>query len=139
MQWDVSVIASVVPFRSSVIVPLIPGLTPKATGDAPAEAAPLAESSPETLAVVQATLNEQLATLYTSLPTHTALIIFTGHSDPRRMASLNTRKAAFETTIKSGKKAEEIDKSEWWTTSDGRVLEEEVEKTKRGLLFLGIK
>ena len=55
------------------------------------------------------------------------------------MASLNARKVAFESAIKSGKKAEEMDRSEWWTASDGRALEEEVEKAKRGLLFLGIK
>lgn len=55
------------------------------------------------------------------------------------MASLNVRKVTFESAIKSGKKVEEIDRSGWWTASDGRELEEEVEKAKRGLLFLGIK
>lgn len=108
-------------------------------GDAPAVVAPPSEASPEALAAVQETLNERLAALYTSLPARTALVIFTGHSDPRRMASLNARKVTFESAIKNGKKAEEIDRSEWWTASDGRELEEEVEKAKRGLLFLGIK
>jgi RNA exonuclease 1 len=55
------------------------------------------------------------------------------------MASLNARKSAFESAIRGGKKAEEIDKADWWTASDGRELEEEVEKAKRGLLFLGVK
>ena len=32
-----------------------------------------------------------------------------------------------------------MDRSEWWTASDGRALEEEVEMTKRGLLVLGIE
>ena len=76
--------------------------------------------------------------LYASLPARTAVVIFTGHSDPLRMASLNARKAAFESAIKSGKQAEEMDRSEWWTASDGRALEE-VEKAKRGLFFRGIK
>lgn len=115
------------------------GLTPKATADAPIVVAPPTETSPEALAAAQATLNEQLVTLYTSLPARTAVVIFTGHSDPRQMASLNARKVAFESAIRSGKKAEEINRSEWWTASDGRELEEEVEKAKRGLLFLGIK
>ena len=97
------------------------------------------EASPETLAAAQAALNAHLVMLYTSLPARTAVVIFTGHSDPRRMASLNARKVAFESAIKSGKKAEEMDRSTWWTASDGRALEEEVEKAKRGLLFLGIK
>ena len=32
-----------------------------------------------------------------------------------------------------------MDRSEWWTTSDGRAEEEEVEKAEYGLLFWGIK
>ena len=115
------------------------GLTPKSTADAPAVVVSPTEASPEVVAAAQVTLNEQLTALYASFPARTALVIFTGHSDPRRMASLNARKAAFESAIKSGKKAEEMDRSEWWTASDGRELEEEVEKAKRGLLFLGIK
>ena len=62
----------------------------------------------------------------------------TRYSDPRRMASLNARKVAFESAFKSGEKTEKIDRSEWWTTSDGRALDEEVEKAKCGLFF-GIK
>ena len=74
--------------------------------------------------------------LYASLPTRTAVVIFFGHSDPLQMASLNVRKVAFESAIKSGKKAEEMDRSEWWTASDGRALEE-IEKAKRGFFFWG--
>ena len=116
------------------------GLTPKTTGaDTPVVPITPAEPSPIVLANAQATLNNQLITLYASLPSRTAFIIFTGHSDPRRMASLNARKSAFETAIRSGKNAEDMDKADWWTASDGRELEEEVEKAKRGLLFLGVK
>ena len=46
------------------------------------------------------------------------------------MASLNACKVAFESAMKSWKKAEEMDCSEWWTASDGRALEEEVERAK---------
>jgi len=125
--------------RFTGIADVMGWLTPKATADAPVVVAPPTEASPEALATAQATLNAQLVTLYASLPARTAVVLFTGHSDPRRMASLNARKVAFESAIKSGKKAEEMDRSEWWTASDGRALEEEVEKAKRGLLFLGIK
>ena len=55
------------------------------------------------------------------------------------MVRLNARKSAFENALKSGKKLEEIEKDTWWTTVNGRELEEEVEKAKRGLVFLGIK
>ncbi|KAI9571566.1 hypothetical protein HD554DRAFT_2168835 [Boletus coccyginus] len=114
-------------------------LTPKATADAPTVVVPPTEASPEALDAAQAALDAHLVTLYASLPVRTALVIFTGHSDPRQMASLNARKVAFESAIKGGKKAEEMDRSEWWTASDGRALEEAVEKAKRGLLFLAIK
>ncbi|KAF8554778.1 hypothetical protein OG21DRAFT_1603312 [Imleria badia] len=52
-----------------------------------------------TLAAAQGALNVHLVALYTSLPARTA-VIFTGHSDLRRTASLNTRKVAFESAIK---------------------------------------
>ncbi|OJA19892.1 hypothetical protein AZE42_12716 [Rhizopogon vesiculosus] len=115
-------------------------LTPKTTAaETPVVPITPGEPSPIVLANAQATLNNQLITLYASLPPRTAFIIFTGHSDPRRMASLNGRKSAFESAIRSGKNAEDMDKADWWTASDGRELEEEVEKAKRGLLFLGVK
>ena len=109
---------------------------PKATADAPVMVAPPTEASPEALAIVQATLDAQLVTLYASLPARTAVVMFTGHSDPRRMASLNARKVAFESAITSRKKAEKIDRPEWWTAIERRALEE-VEKAKRGMLFWG--
>ena len=74
---------------------------------------------PKILATAPATLDAQLVTLYASLPARTAVVIFTGHSDLRRMASLNAHKVAFESEIKSGKKAKKFERSEWWTASDG--------------------
>ena len=59
-------------------------------------------------------LDAQLVTFYTSLPARTAVVILTGHPDPRRIASLNARKVAFESAINSGKKAENMDRPEWW-------------------------
>ena len=84
-------------------------------------------------------LDAHLRQLYQALPPRTALIIFTGHSDPRRMAALNVRKSAFENAVRSAKSSEELAPEVRWTSADGRALEEEVEKAKRGLLFLGIK
>jgi RNA exonuclease 1 len=55
------------------------------------------------------------------------------------MVFLNARKYAYENALKTGKKPEGIDKDMWWTTSDGRELEEVVELAKRGLMFLCIK
>jgi RNA exonuclease 1 len=55
------------------------------------------------------------------------------------MAALNVRKSNFEAAIRSGKSAEQLGPDVRWSSADGRDLEEEVEKAKRGLLFLGIK
>lgn len=55
------------------------------------------------------------------------------------MSTLNARKTVFENAIRAGKKAEEMERETWWTSGDGRELEEEVERAKRGLLFLCLK
>ncbi|KAI0742256.1 hypothetical protein C8Q80DRAFT_1109102 [Daedaleopsis nitida] len=125
-------------------------ITPKATGDAsvtdttaaPASAAassPPESQSPADLQAVLVALDAQLRTLYAALPARTAFVIFTGHADPRRMAALNARKTAFEGALRMGGRADELGPEARWTSADGRELEEEVEKAKRGLLFLGVK
>lgn len=88
---------------------------------------------------ILSTLDSQLRALYAVLPARTALILFTGHSDPRRMVELNARKAAFESALRLAKNAEETGPENRWTAADGRELEAEVEKAKRGLLFMSVK
>ncbi|OBZ74580.1 hypothetical protein A0H81_05096 [Grifola frondosa] len=126
--------------RFTALADALGWITSKSSGDAAAEpvVAAAASSERDTRAVL-ASLNSQLQQLYAALPPRTALIIFTGHSDPRRMAELNARKATFENALRSGKTLEDVGKESRWTSADGRELEEEVEKAKRGLLFLGVK
>lgn len=112
------------------------GTTPKATPDTPPPP-PTPPPTQEVLNETLQTLNNHLMTIHASLPPRTAFIIFTGHSDPRKMAALNARKAQFETALRSGKAPEELDVR--WTAADGRDLEEAVELARRGLLFLGVK
>ncbi|KAK0209032.1 ribonuclease H [Desarmillaria ectypa] len=112
--------------------------TPKQSSDSPpSESAP--PPSAAQLGAVLDVLNAHLKALHSALPSRTALIIFTGHSDPRRMAALNARKAAFETAIRSGKLSDALQPEERWTAAHVRELESAVEMTKRGLLFLGVK
>lgn len=129
--------------RSYFHVDLPLGVTPKASADQPTVPPPSTiEPPPSTaeLAPVLTTLNAHLKALHAGLPPRTALIIFTGHSDPRRMSILNARKIAFESALKSGKTPEEIRPlGLTWSATDGRDLEEAVELARRGLLFLGIK
>jgi len=100
--------------------------------------------TPEELAPVLTALNAHLKKLHAALPSRTALVIFTGHSDPRRMSALNVRKNAFESALKSGKTPEEVGSGAGgmglrWTAADARDLEEAVEVARRGLVFLGVK
>ncbi|KAI6021580.1 hypothetical protein BKA83DRAFT_4284172 [Pisolithus microcarpus] len=93
-------------------------VTPKSTTDVPALPKSFVEPTPEALLAAQTKLNSHLATVVRFVT-------------PTRMSVLNARKSAFESAIRN--------RSEWWTAADGRELEEEVERAKRGLLFLGIK
>ncbi|KAH9922386.1 uncharacterized protein B0H18DRAFT_1018161 [Fomitopsis serialis] len=113
-------------------------VTPKTGVDSIPDSDPT-PATPADMNEVLSTLNSHLVRLYAALPPRTAVIIFTGHSDPRRMSELNARKSTFETALRQGKSLDDIGKESWWTTVDGRELEEEVEKAKRGLLFLGVK
>lgn len=118
------------------------GITNKGTGEAATDlgssTTPVV-SDPVDLAPVLSKLDSQLKQLYNTLPPRTAVIIFSGHADPRRMSALNARKSSFESALRGGKGMEELSSELRWTSADGRALEEEVERAKRGLLFLGIK
>ncbi|KAI1782813.1 ribonuclease H-like protein [Ganoderma leucocontextum] len=102
-------------------------ITPKATGDA--SLMPITQTSRgvEALLETMKALDGQLRELYGALPARTAVVIFTGHADTRRMAELN-----------GSRNVGELEKEARWTSADGRQLEE-VQKAKRGLLFLEIK
>ena len=84
-----------------------------------------------------AELNSRLSRIYDALPPRTALVVFTGHSDPKKMAKLNGRKAAFEIAFRMGMPPTSGPAT--WTTQDRRDLESEVELAKKGFLFLCIK
>ncbi|KAI0061326.1 ribonuclease H-like protein [Artomyces pyxidatus] len=96
------------------------------------------ERAPASLRDVLAALDGHLAGLHAALPPRTAFIVFSGHSDPRRMSALNAKKNAFETALRAGRTGEEVD-SEMWSSREARELEEEVEKAKRGLVFVSVK
>lgn len=129
-------------FQLNVILPLpLTGISNKNALD-PVLAAPSAGASPKPppdISAILNTLDSQLKTLYAALPARTALVLFTGHSDPRRMVELNARKSAFESALRLGKTSEDMGADNRWSAGDGRELEAEVEKAKRGLLFMSVK
>ena len=93
-------------------------VTSKATADQPTSlgAAATASMGVEVLpapalaelTLVLTLLNTHLKKVHAALPPRTALVIFTGHSDPRRMSLLNARKNALESALKSERTPEEI-------------------------------
>lgn len=112
------------------------------------------QSSPEPMSVEDNTsateaalssLNSRLSTIWTALPPRTAMVLFTGHGDPRRMVSLQRQKAAWDAAVTRNSAtalhgATPSDNKELtWTVADARSLEEAAELAKRGLLFLAIK
>jgi RNA exonuclease 1 len=100
---------------------------------------PMKEVSKESIDHALSTANTHLATLFASLPKNTAIIIFSGHSDPRPMSQLTARKSRFELAINSGKPSTDLADDEKWTSQHVRELEDAVERAKRGLCFLGVK
>lgn len=79
--------------------------------------------------------NSQIRTFTSSLPPCTALIIYTGCSDPRPLGALNKRKAVWDAKIRSGIMNDAIPEEERWTSKDGEMLEKACEAAKAGLAF----
>jgi hypothetical protein len=90
-------------------------------------------------------LNDHLTTLHAALPPRTALLLFSGHSDPRSMSTLAARRAEYQASQQvkesgSAAAAAEIEGGTvLWSTADDRALEEAVVRARMGLLFVGVK
>jgi len=85
-------------------------VTPKANADQPTSLGATATAAlgvevptPAELASVLMLLNTHLKKVHAAFPPRTALVIFTGYSDPRRVSLLNARKNAFESALKTGR------------------------------------
>ena len=60
--------------------------------------APPEDKSNNALFAAVTNLNAYLTTLHAALPPHTALLLFSGHSDPRSMSTLAARRAEYQTS-----------------------------------------
>lgn len=88
-----------------------------------------------------ANLNTRLSKLHASLPVNTALILISGHGDPRPLAALNERKANFERLYKQvgATGTANLGPDQRWTTEDDRTLGAQAEKARAGMGFFCIK
>ena len=88
-------------------------------------------------------LNNHLTTLHAALPPRTALLLFSGHSDPRSMSTLAARRAEYQVSQQgnqsSSSSAADGGGTVRWSTGDDRALEEAVVRAQMGLLFVGVK
>ncbi|KAL7414000.1 hypothetical protein BDY24DRAFT_387172 [Mrakia frigida] len=97
-------------------------------------------SSPPSTSSVLTTLNANLARIHASLPARSALIIFTGHADPRPMLALQEKKKVFDAAFKKGPAAGgPLPEGVRWMEDDERKLEAEVAVAREGLGFFCVK
>ena len=151
-----------------VIDQFITGVTPKAGADIPAaenagnqNVAGAAETKADnaetplqpsdgnnnTLFKAATNLNAHLTALHAALPARTALLLFSGHSDPRSMSTLAARRAEYQASQNQrpgnqssyGAATGTGDSAVRWSTADDRALEEAVVRARMGLLFVGVK
>lgn len=83
--------------------------------------------------------NDRLGRIHASLPQNTALIVLTGHSDPRPMLSLAARRNRFEKAYREAGSADTIPAEDRWTTEDDRELERVVAEAREGMAFFCVK
>ncbi|KAH9061888.1 hypothetical protein EDB87DRAFT_383981 [Lactarius vividus] len=113
-----------------------------------AETPSTADRNGNTLFAAVTDLNAHLTALHAALPPRTALLLFSGHSDPRSMSTLAARRAEcqggqnqrYGNQSDSGAAAAGTgDGAARWSTADDRALEEAVARARMGLLFVGVK
>ncbi|GAA5902806.1 hypothetical protein JCM5296_002887 [Sporobolomyces johnsonii] len=116
--------------------------TPPPTGSLPSAAVAAAPASTgpsaSEIATAFTSLNARLSALHASLPPLTALIVFTGHGDPREMSRLAAKKAKFDRLWKTVKQSEIKDEDRWMEMDDRKLLDE-VERCRWGLSFYCVK
>lgn len=100
------------------------------------ESMPIAQPSQESLNNAYSRLNARLKSLYMNLPTNTALLIWTGQGDKRRMMELHAKRHRFNHEYKT-KKWKDI--SCVWTDEDSMNLDKATDMARKGLAFLAIK
>jgi len=103
--------------------------------------APVPVSAEDQLSQALRSLNDRLKRLHDSLPPATALIVLTGHSDPRRAVELLARKTNFERLYKTlgADGLQNLGPAEKWMSADDRDLEAAAMKAREGMAFFCVK
>ncbi|WVF70114.1 hypothetical protein IAT40_004902 [Kwoniella sp. CBS 6097] len=83
--------------------------------------------------------NARLETLHSSLPSNTAFIVVTGHSDPLPMLKLTARRQKWERLVKTLGSTDGIAKEDRWLSEDDRELERATGQAREGMAFFCVK
>ncbi|OCF37620.1 hypothetical protein I316_00747 [Kwoniella heveanensis BCC8398] len=83
--------------------------------------------------------NARLSTLHSALPSNTALIVVTGHSDPLPMLKLTARRQKWERLVKTLGSTDGIAKEDRWLSEDDRELERATGQAREGMAFFCVK
>ncbi|WVR04385.1 hypothetical protein IAU60_001387 [Kwoniella sp. DSM 27419] len=83
--------------------------------------------------------NERLAKLHASLPSNTAFIVVTGHSNPLPMLGLTAKRQKWERLVKTLGGTEDVPREERWMSDDDRALEQATGEAREGMAFFCVK
>jgi RNA exonuclease 1 len=88
-------------------------------------------------------LNSRIESLHASLPSRSALIVFTGHGSPLRMVELQAKYRRFEEALRrvkrEGKGVEALAEGESWKDEEEAELQAEVARAREGMAFFCVK
>ncbi|KAG5927545.1 hypothetical protein E4U53_002850 [Claviceps sorghi] len=83
-------------------------------------------------------LTRRLVRIHAALPPCTALIVYSGSGDPRRMARLQQQHAQWKKEYNTpGKKWDDL--SVKWTDVEDQALRQAAQKARSGIAFIGVK
>ncbi len=82
--------------------------------------------------------NRRLEAVHSSIPKSTALIVMTGHADPRPTMKLLSRHSKWEGLVR-GQGIESVPSGGKWLSEDERELEREVILCREGMAFFCVK
>lgn len=100
----------------------------------------MANPTDEDLEAALARFDDRLARLHAALPANTALIVLTGHADPRPMLKLAERHRKFDTAFRAANNdASAILAEDRWLSEDDRALEAAVADAREGMSFFCVK
>ncbi|KHN94450.1 exonuclease [Metarhizium album ARSEF 1941] len=104
----------------------------------PPQDAAAADTTTSPLEQALTRLTERLVRIHAALPPCTAIIVYSGSGDPRRMAQLQQMHAQWRREYHTpGKKWDEL--SIKWTDAEDQALRKAAQKARSGIAFLSVK